>query len=77
MEELDVLKRRLKKIGISISYMGNYPWIYVHEINGELVTERHASEYGFTIGYLPIRFGQHLTFTDLSVIFKLIRKYSK
>ena len=75
MEELDILTRRLNKIGISISYVGNAPWIYIDEINNKGVEEIYKSEYGFTIGYMPVKRDQDFTFTDLSEIFKLIRKY--
>jgi hypothetical protein len=68
---------RLKKIGIEVELVGNYPWIYIDKINGKRVTERFEGNHGFTIAFLPIRNDQEMEFTDISEIFKLIRKYVK
>jgi len=75
MEELDTLERRLNKIGINIEYTGNFPWVYINKINEKIVKEKYRSEHGFVVGYMPIRWWGNLTFVELSVIFKLIRKY--
>lgn len=32
-DKLKVFIERLKKIGINIELVGNYPWIYLHRIN--------------------------------------------
>ena len=68
---------RLKKIGIEVELVGNYPWIYIDKINGKRVTERFEGNHGFTIAFLPVRNDQEMEFTDISEIFKLIRKYVK
>ena len=39
MEKLDILKRRLDKIGIDVEFAANYPWIYIWKINGKRVKE--------------------------------------
>jgi hypothetical protein len=75
MYKLDIFINRLKKIGIDITLFGNYPWIYVNKINGVRVNETYLANHGFTIMFLPIRLGQEHQFTDISEIFKLIRKY--
>ncbi|MEA3317693.1 MAG: hypothetical protein U9R54_07015 [Bacteroidota bacterium] len=75
MEQLDVLKKRLAKIGVNVVFGANYPWIYLEKINGQLVTEKYEAEHGFTIAFLPVRRNIPFHFTELSVIFKLIRKY--
>ena len=75
MEQLETLKKRLYKIGIDVEFVANFPWIYLYKINGQLVKERHEAEHGFTIAFLPVRRDKLFHFTDLSVIFKLIRKY--
>ena len=75
MDKLTVFVDRLKRIGINVELMGNYPWIYLDTINGKKVTERFMGEWGFTIAFLPIRVGKEIEFTDISEIFKLIRKY--
>lgn len=76
----DILKtfvERMQRIGIDIKLVGNYPWIYLNEINGKRVTETFEANHGFTIAFLPIRNDQQMKFTDISEIFKLIRKYIK
>jgi len=67
---------RLKKIGIDVTLVANYPWIYIDTINGRKVKEIFRSEWGFTIAFAPIRREKPLTFTDTKEIFKLIRKYN-
>lgn len=73
---LTIFVDRLKKIGIEIKLAGNYPWIYIDSINGKRVTETFEADHGFTIAFAPIRKGQEMKFTDISEIFKLIRKYT-
>ena len=75
MHNLTVFINRLKKLGIELEFFGNYPWIYLHKINGKVVTEKLLSEHGFTVAFSPIRPNQQLKFTNISEIFKLIRKY--
>jgi hypothetical protein len=73
--KLNVFIERLKKIGINLKLVGNYPWIYIHEINGKRVTEKFEGNHGFTVAFLPVKPNQEIKFTDISEIFKLIRKY--
>jgi hypothetical protein len=69
---------RLKKIGIEVKLQGNFPWVYIDEICGIRVTERFAANHGFTIIFLPGRNDSPVSeFTDITEIFKLIRKYSR
>lgn len=75
MDKLTTFINRLKKIGIAIELMGNYPWIYINTINGWRVTERFLGNHGFTVMFTPIKLGQQHQFTDIKEIFKLIRKY--
>ena len=75
MGKLTTFIERMKKLGIEIELMGNYPWIYIHTINGKRVTEKFQGNHGFTIAFTPIKPGQELNFTDITEIFKLIRKY--
>lgn len=74
-EKIDNFIKRLNKIGIIIKLVGNYPWIYIDEINGKKVTEKFYANHGFTIAFLPIRKDKEIEFTDISEIFKLLRKY--
>lgn len=75
MNKLDIFVERMKKLGIDIDLLGNYPWIYIDRINGKRVTEKFEGNHGFTIAFLPIRQDQELHLTDIGEIFRLIRKY--
>lgn len=74
---LDILKRRLKKIGIEIEMAGNYPWIYLEKVNGNEIEEEDYfyGNHGFTIAFSPIREGQTMELTDIREVFRIIRKY--
>ena len=76
-DKLTVFVNRLRKLGIDVKLVGNYPWIYLDAINDKKVTERFEGNHGFTIAFLPIRVGQELNFTDIGEIFKLLRKYCR
>jgi hypothetical protein len=74
----DILKTfidRMQRIGIQVQLSGNYPWIYIDKINGKRVTERFKGNHGFTIAFSPIRADRQMEFTDITELFKLIRKY--
>lgn len=75
MNKIDIFIKRLQKIGIFVEIVGNYPWIYLYKINNKKVKEKFQGNHGFTIAFLPIKKDQELQFTDISEIFKLIRKY--
>jgi len=67
---------RLKKNGIDVKLSGNYPWVYIDEICGIKVTEKFEANHGFTLIVLPGRNDSPVSeFTDITEIFKLIRKY--
>ena len=75
MEKLEIFVERMKKLGIDVELMGNFPWIYIDKINGKRVTEKFLGNHGFTIMFTPIKLGQTHQFTDIGETFKLIRKY--
>jgi hypothetical protein len=80
MEQDNVLSRlvpRLKKIGINIEMVGNYPWIYLEKVNGNRIKkdDYFHGNHGFTIAFYPIRKGQVMELTDIREVFKIIRKY--
>jgi hypothetical protein len=75
MNEIQTFGDRLKKIGVVVELAGNYPWIYLHKVNGNVVKEKFRSEHAFTLGYYPKKEGDKATFTDLKKIFETIRKY--
>ena len=77
-DKLAVFVERLKKIGIEVKLSGNFPWVYLYEINGKRVTESLAANHGFTVMFLPGRNDSPPSeFTDITEIFKLIRKYNR
>jgi len=75
MDKIEIFINRLKKIGINIELSSNLPWIYLTKINNKKVKETFLGEHGFTIMFYPIRKEQGFKFTDITEIFKLIRKY--
>lgn len=77
MTTIKSFHNRLAKIGINITLIGNYPWIYLDTINGKRVKEKFEGNHGFTAFFLSIRRDdpQEHKITDVSEIFKLIRKY--
>lgn len=75
MEKINTFCKRLSKIGIEVKLSVNFPWIYLDNVNGHIVKEKFHSKHGFTIAFHPIRVNQELKFTDISEIFKIIRKY--
>lgn len=77
MNKIEIFVNRLKKVGINVNLVGNYPWVYIDRINGKIVIEQFYGNHGWTIAFLPIRPNQEIEFTDISELFKLIRKYVK
>lgn len=75
LNKIKVLQNRLHKIGIDVTFNGNYPWIYLDKVNDKKVTEKFMGNHGFTVAFLPIRQGEKITFTDITEIFNIIRKY--
>ena len=77
-DKLGVFIERLKKIGIDVKLSGNFPWVYIDEICGIRVTEKFEANHGFTLIFLPGRNDSPVSeFTDITEIFKLIRRYSR
>ena len=75
-DKITVFVERLKKIGIEVKLVGNFPWVYIDEICGIRVKEKFAGNHGFTLIFLPGRNDSPPSdFTDIGETFKLIRKY--
>lgn len=70
---LDRFRERLLKLGIEIHCIGNIPWVYLTEVNDKPVIDKYKSEHGFILGLYNFR-TDDFEFSDLSVIFKQIRK---
>jgi len=66
---------RMNKLNINIKLVGNYPWVYIDEINNKRVTETFQANHGFTIAFLPIKADKQIELTDIGEIFKLVRRY--
>lgn len=74
MNVLEVLKRRLSKIGIEVTYEANYPWIYLYTVNGKRVTDNFYSYHGFTIAFLPLK-GVEMKISDIKQTFIPYREH--
>ena len=35
--EISIFVRRMKRIGITLELVGNYPWIYLDSVNGNRI----------------------------------------
>ncbi len=68
----------MRKIGIDLQLVGNFPWIYLDSVNGNKIKREDFvnANHGFNIGWTGVRIGTepHLI-EDLDLIFKMIRKY--
>jgi hypothetical protein len=70
---LDAFVERMKLLGIEVELIGNYPWIYLSEINGKRVKteDYYLGNHGFTIAWNR----DVMEITDISKTIALIRKY--
>ena len=80
MEKRNVLNafvERMKLLGIEVKLAGNYPWIYLDEINGKRVNKEdyYLGNHGFTIAFTPIKKDKQMEITDIGKVIKLVRKY--
>ena len=76
MNEIDIFKNRLDKIGINLEFAGNHPWVDLTKINGIPVKEIHLANHGFTIGWYPLKGQENFRLIeDMVPVFNLIRKY--
>jgi hypothetical protein len=73
IDPLHKLYRRLLAIDIDTTYIGNYPWVYLHMVNGKRVMEKYMAKHGFTIATVSV--GGEIKLTDTKKIFEIIRKY--
>lgn len=75
MNKIEIFIKRLKKINIELEIISNFPWIYLTKINGKSIDEKFQSNHYFTLAFWPIKEHKTLEFTNISEIFKIIRKY--
>ena len=74
LQELTIFIKRMKKIGIVIELIGNFPWIYLDKVNSNIVKDLYYGNHGYTIAFYP-RMGASFEFIDIKDLFKIIRKY--
>jgi hypothetical protein len=78
MNEIEVFRNRLKKIGIELELFGNVPWIYIDKVNGNKVSrEDYNANHGYSFAWYPVRNGEspHLDWSAIKKTFEVIRKY--
>lgn len=66
---------RLNRIGIEVTLIGNYPWVYMDTVNNKQVKENFMANHGFTVFFEPIHEGQKVRFSDRRTVFLKIREY--
>ena len=44
--------QRLKRIGVDVELVLNYPWVYMTKVNGVPVTETFKAHHGFTAFFI-------------------------
>ena len=72
MNQLENLRRRLKRIGIDIDLVGNLPWIYLRSVNGNKISkEDWTDNHGYTIAFYNLE----IEMPYLEKTFIIIRKY--
>lgn len=76
---LQRLVDRLERIGVSVGFACNAPWIYLETVNGVKVAEKRWSEHGYTVFFMPMKRGEHMKFTKRGEgrkeFFLLLRRY--
>lgn len=63
--------QRLKRIGVDVELVGNYPWVYMTKVNGVPVTETFQSLHGFTAFHLVV---EDFKWSDRRKVFAKIRE---
>jgi hypothetical protein len=66
---------RLNRIGIEVTLIGNYPWVYLDTINNKQIKENFMGNHGFTVFFEPINDKQKVRFSDRRTVFLKIREY--
>ena len=76
-DRLSTFKTRLEKIGINVTFVANYPWIYFDTINGKKVTGTFHANHGWTAFFYPVEIQGKIKFSDRREVFKKVREYTK
>jgi hypothetical protein len=74
---ISILVKRLRRCGIEIELIGNYPWIYLDKVNGNRIKqEDFTSNHGFNIAWFGIKNEDRIKLAeDPKTIISIIRKY--
>ena len=62
--------QRMKRIGVDVELIANYPWVYMNKVNGVLVTEDFMANHGFTAFFVA----RNERWSDRRTVFKKIRE---
>jgi len=73
MNLIDKFVNRLNRIGIEVTLIGNYPWVYMDTVNNKQIKENFRANHGFTVFFEPICKGQKVKFSDRRTVFRKIR----
>lgn len=65
---------RLKKIGVEVELVGNYPWVYLDCVNGVKITEKFCARHGFTAFFIPVKHGEQVRFSNRRRVFAKVRQ---
>ena len=72
---ISVLTKRLSKLNITVEFTSNIPWIYLNKVNGNKITTKLDSDYGFTAFWYPIKTDGEIKINNITKLFKEIRKH--
>lgn len=73
-DHIDAFGRRLKKLGIQVELVANYPWIYLDKVNGETVKGKYLGNHGFTAFFLTNDKDMPYKITDTKIVFAKVRE---
>lgn len=83
MNEIELFRNRLKKIGIELELFGNFPFIYIYKVNGNKVQrEDYNANHGYNFAWYGFAWygakngdKPHLDWSAIKTTFEIIRKY--
>lgn len=74
MTTINSFVNRLSKIGVNVTLIGNYPWVYLDTVNGRRVRGTYQADHGFTVFFRAIRPNEPDRITDIKTVFSKIRE---
>lgn len=77
MNQIEVFINRLKKIGITLTFIGNTPWIYLDTVNSKKVKGKYLGNHGFTAFWYPVKPGESIHISNIGEVFNKIRETLK